>query len=108
MQHRKTVALIEPQAQNVDPHTQKFILSRYAEKHGMRIDLIIGERAPELGAAGAPEHRNLLNEIRAGGVDRVLVLAEVKHAVPAELQAECRKQHVKLELVDVQQEGGLA
>jgi len=104
---RKTVALVESAAGNVDPISQKAILARYAAKHKLAIDLTIGEWTPSAGAAGEPKHRNLLNDIRDGGVGRLLVLAEVRHAVPDEVFEECRKAGVKVDFVDVQQERGL-
>jgi hypothetical protein len=105
---KKTVALVEPAAGNVDPISQKAILRRYAGKHKLDIDLMIGEWAPSSGTAGEPEHRNLLNDIRDGGVGRLLVLTEVRHAVPDEVLEECRKAGVKVDLIDVQKERGLA
>jgi hypothetical protein len=105
---KKTVALVEPAAGNVDPISQKSILARYAEKHKLEIDLTIGEWAPGSGAAGEPEHRNLLNDIRQGGVGRLLVLSNVRHLVPDEVIEECRKAGVKIDFIDVQQERGLA
>lgn len=104
---RKVVALIEPAAENVDPITQKAIIARYAKKHGFHIDWTIGEWAPESGAAGEPEHRNLINDIRDAGVDRLLVLADVKYIVPEAVLKECRKAGVKVDFIDVQQERGL-
>jgi hypothetical protein len=38
----------------------------------------------------------------------LLVVAEVLHAVPDEVLEECRKAGVKVDLIDVQQERGLA
>jgi hypothetical protein len=70
--------------------------------------LIIGEFSPSSGTAGKPEHSNLLNDIRDGGVGRLLVLAEVRHAVPDQVIDECRKTGVKVDFIDVQQEGGLS
>jgi hypothetical protein len=104
---KKTVALVESAAGNVDPIAQKAILARYAEKHRFRIDLMIGEWTPSSGTAGEPEHRNLLNDIRDGGVGRLLVLIEVRHAVSDEVLEECRKAGVKVDFIDVQQESGL-
>jgi hypothetical protein len=104
---RKVIGLIEPQASNIDATTQKAILSRYAHKHKIKIDKQVGQWAPESGAAGEPEHLDLLNDIEDGGVERLLVLADVKHAIPEEIFAECRKAHVKVDLIDVQQEQGL-
>lgn len=104
---KKTVALVESAAGNVDPISQKAILSRYAHKHKLDIDLMVGERTPSSGAAGPPSHRNLLNDIREGGVGRLLVLAEVRHAIPDEVLEECRKAGVKVDFIDVQQESGL-
>ncbi|HSB11541.1 MAG TPA: hypothetical protein VLM38_18780 [Blastocatellia bacterium] len=105
---KKTVALVEPAAGNVDPVSQKAILARYANKHRLDVDLVIGEWSPSLGTAGEPEHRNLLNDIRDGGVGRLLVLADVRHAVPDNVLAECRKAGVKVDFIDVLQERGLA
>lgn len=105
---KKTVALVESAAGNVDPISQKAILARYAAKHRLDIDLMIGEWTPSSGAAGEPQHRNLLNDIRDGGVGRLLVLVEVRHAVPDEVLEECRKAGVKVDFIDVQQERGLA
>ncbi|HWP45151.1 MAG TPA: hypothetical protein VNO14_18055 [Blastocatellia bacterium] len=104
---KKVVALIEPQAGNVDPITQKAILSRYAEKHRIKIDRKIGEQAPESGTAGDPGHRDLINDIRDGGVERLLVLSNVKYMIPEEVLIECRKANVKVDFIDVQREGGL-
>jgi hypothetical protein len=104
---KKTVALVEPAAGNVNPISQKATLARYAHKHKLDIDLMIGEWTPSSGTAGPPEHRNLLNDIRDGGVGRLLVLAEVLHDVPEEVFEECRKAGVKVDLIDVQQERGL-
>ena len=86
----------------------KAILARYAAKHRIEVDLTIGEWTPGSGAAGEPEHRNLLNDIKDGGVGRLLVLVEVRHAVPDEVLDECRKAGVKVDFIDVQQERGLA
>ncbi|MFY9608835.1 MAG: hypothetical protein WAU45_09505 [Blastocatellia bacterium] len=105
---KKTVALVESSAGNVDPISQKAILTRYAAKHGFDIDSMIGEWTPSSGTAGKPEHRNLLNDIRDGGVGRLLVLIEVRHAVPEEVLEECRKAGVRVTFIDVQQERGLA
>lgn len=105
---KKTVALVESAAGNVDPISQKAILARYAAKHRFDIDLMIGEWTPSSGTAGEPEHRNLLNDIRDGGVGRLLVLTEVRHAVPGEVLEECRKAGVKVDFIDVQLERGLA
>lgn len=105
---KKTVALVESAAGNVDPIAQKAILARYADKHRVHIDWMIGEWTPGSGTAGEPEHRNLLNDIRDGGVGRLLVLTEVRHAVPEEVLDECRKAGVKVDFIDVQLERGLA
>jgi hypothetical protein len=104
---KKVIALVEPQAGNVDPVTQKAILARYAEKHSIKIDQEIGGWTPEAGTAGKPEHRNLINDIRGGGVGRLLVLADVRHAIPEEVMAECRKAKIKVDFIDVLKEGGL-
>lgn len=104
---KKTVALVESAAGNVDPISQKAILARYAGKHKLKIDLMIGEWTPASGTAGEPEHRNLVNDIRDGGVGRLLVLLEARHAVPDEVLEECRKAGVKVDFIDVQQERGL-
>lgn len=104
---KEVVALIEPQASNLDPITQKSILSRYAEKHGIRIDRRVGEQVPQAGVAGEPGHRNLLNDIKDGRVERLLVLSDVKYVIPEEVFIECRKANVKVDLIDIQREGGL-
>jgi hypothetical protein len=104
---RTTVALIEPAAGNVDADFQKAVLARYANKHGIEIDLMVGERVPHLGAPGLAEHRNLLNDIRSKRVGRLLVVADVRHALPQEFVSECEKAGVRLLFVDVSQEGGL-
>ena len=104
---KKTIALVESAAGNVDPIAQKAILARYADKHRFDIDQMIGEWTPSSGTAGEPEHRNLVNDIRDGGVGRLLVLTEVRHAIPDEVLEECRNAGVKVEFIDVQQESGL-
>jgi hypothetical protein len=105
---KKTVALIEPAAGNIDASYQKAILVRYAEMHNIEIDKIYGERAPLAGTAGEAEHRNLLNDIKDGGVGLLLVLADARHAVPNEILDACRDEGVTLKFVDVQQERGLS
>jgi hypothetical protein len=49
----------------------------------------------------------LINEIRSGAVGRLLVLGDVRHAIPEDVLAECRKAGVEVIFVDVQQERGL-
>ena len=106
MEKKKVVALVEPTAGNLDASFQEVTLRRYAERHGLGIDLLIGGRTPHAGASGKPEHRNLLNDINNGEVGRLLVLQEVRHYVPEELLTACRKAGVKVDFIDVQQERG--
>ena len=108
MQARKTVALIEPAAGNVDAAYQRAILTRYAELHGFEVDTIFGERAPQAGAADSPEHRDLVNAIKSGGVGRLLILTDVRHAVPEDVLTEARNAQVEVKFVDVQQDRGLS
>ena len=105
--NKKTVALIEPAAGNVNAAFQRATLARYAQLHHLEISHFSGERAPSAGAAGNPEHKNLINEIRSGAVGRLLVLADVRHAMPEDVLAECRNAGVEVTFVDVQQERGL-
>jgi hypothetical protein len=105
---KKTVALIEPAAGNVDAAYQRAVLKRYAELHHMELDHMYGERAPLAGTAGAPRHRDLVNDIKSGGVGRMLILADVRHAVPEEVLQAARQASVEVEFVDVQQHRGLA
>ncbi|HKQ04832.1 MAG TPA: recombinase family protein [Blastocatellia bacterium] len=105
--NNRSVALIEPAAGNVDAAFQRATLKRYAESHHFEISHFCGDRAPLAGAAGNPEHKNLINEIRGGAVGRLLILADVRHAVPEEVLEECRKAGVEVIFVDVQQERGL-
>ena len=105
---KKTVALIETAAGNVDAAYQRAILTRYAELQQFEVDTIYGERAPLAGTAAAPEHRNVINDIKSGGVGRLLILADVRHAVPEEVLTEARNAGVEVKFVDVQQERGLS
>ncbi|HEX5732608.1 MAG TPA: hypothetical protein VF131_07215 [Blastocatellia bacterium] len=105
--NKKTVALIEPAAGNLDAAFQRATLARYAQLHHIEIGHFCGERTPTAGAAGNPEHKDLISEIRGGGVVRLLVMADVRHAVPEDVLAECRKAGVEVIFVDVQQERGL-
>jgi hypothetical protein len=104
---KKTVALIEAAAGNVDSSFQKSVLTRYAEKHNLDIDNFVGDRTPREGAAGQTEHRDLLNNIREGGVGMLLVLSDARHAVPEEILEECRAAGATVKFVDVQEERGL-
>jgi hypothetical protein len=105
---KKIVALIEPAAGNVDAAYQRAVLKRYAELHRMEIDHMYGERAPLAGTAGEPRHRGLVNDIKSGGVSRLLILADVRHAVPEDVLKAAREAGVEVEFVDVQQHRGLA
>ena len=105
---KKTVALVEPAAGNVDASFQRSVLTRYAQKHNLTIDWMIGERAPLAGASDNVEHRNLINEIKGGGVERLLILADVRHAVPESVIEASRASGVEVDFIDVQQERGLA
>jgi hypothetical protein len=105
---KKTVALIEPAAGNVDAGFQKSTLTRYADLQKIEIDHVYGERVPLAGAAGNTEHEQVLNDIREGGVGLLLALAEVKHAVPTEILDACREAGAVVKFVDVQQERGLS
>lgn len=105
---KKTVAMIEPTAGNVDASFQRTVLTRYAEKHDLTIDWTIGERAPLAGTAGDVEYRNLINEITQGTVGRLLILADARHEVPDNVIAAAREHGVEVDFVDVQQERGLA
>ena len=105
--NKKTVALIEPAAGNLDAAFQKATLARYAQLHNLEIGHFCGERAPSAGAAGKTQHKDLINEIRSGAVGRLLVLADVRHAIPEDVLAECRKAGVEVIFVDVQQQRGL-
>jgi hypothetical protein len=104
---KKTVAIVEPDAGNVDASLQKYILTQYAKKHGIDIDVMYGERAPLAGAAGGIDHRNVINDVASGGVGLLLVVQDVRHAVPEELFKECEKAGVTVKFIDVQQERGL-
>jgi hypothetical protein len=104
---KKTVAIVEPDAGNIDASLQKYILTQYAKKHGISIDVMYGERAPLAGAAGRIDHRNVINDVRSGGVGLLLVVQDVRHSVPEELLKECEKAGVKVKFIDVQQESGL-
>jgi hypothetical protein len=104
---KKTVALVEPDAGNIDSSLQKSILTRYADKHGIDIDTMYGERTPLAGAAGGVKHRDVINDIRGGGVGLLLIVQDVRHAVPEELLKECENAGVTLKFIDVQQERGL-
>jgi len=105
---KKTIALIEPAAGNVDSSYQKAILARYAQLHNIKIDHIYGERAPLAGTAGEVDHGQVLNDIKDGGVGLLLVLSDVRHAIPQELFDACRESGVTVKMVDVQQDRGLA
>jgi hypothetical protein len=105
---RKNVALIETSSGNIDASLQKATLTRYAAKHNIEIDNIVGERAPAAGAAGAPEHGDLLNDIRQGGVGLLLILDDVRHAVPDEILSACRDADVKIKFVNALEERGLS
>lgn len=105
---RKNVALIESAAETADASYQKATLARYAEIHDIEIHKTYGERAPLAGAAGETEHKNLLNDIKDGGVGLLLALADVRHAVPDEILKACRELDVTVKFVDVQQDRGLA
>jgi hypothetical protein len=105
---KKNVMLIEPAAENVDASFQKATLSQYAGKHNIDIDNIVGERTPLAGKAGNPDHRNLLNDIKDGGVGLLLILDDVRHAVPDEIVAACREAGTTVKFVNVQQERGLS
>ena len=105
---KKVVALIETAAGNVDAAYQRAILTRYAELHQMEVDTAYGERAPLAGAAAAPEHRNLVNDIKSGGVGHLLILADVRHAVPEEVLTAASEAGVEVKFVDVQQDRGLS
>jgi hypothetical protein len=50
---RKSVALIETSSSNIDASLQRATLTRYAAKHDIEIDNIVGERAPTAGRAWA-------------------------------------------------------
>ncbi len=106
--NKRTVALIEPAAGNVNASFQRATLKRYAELHHFEVSHFFGDRAPLAGTAGNPEHRNLINEIRSGAVGRLLILADARHAVPEEILKESRKAGVEVIFVDVQQHRGLA
>jgi hypothetical protein len=105
---KKIVALIEPAAGNVDAAYQRAVLKRYAELHDMEIDHMYGERAPLAGTAGSPRHGDLVNDIKSGGVGRLLILADVRHAVPEDVLTAAGKAGVEVEFIDVQQHRGLA
>lgn len=105
---KKTIALIETAAGNVDAAYQKAILTRYAEMQKIEIGTTYGARAPQAGTADPTEHRNVINDIRSGGVGRLLILADVRHAVPEEVLTEARNAGVEVKFVDVQQERGLS
>jgi hypothetical protein len=105
---KKTIALIEPAAGDVDSSYQKAILVRYAQSHNIKIDHIYGERAPQAGTAGEIDHRQVLNDIKDGGVGLLLVLSDVQHVIPKELFDACRESGVTVKIVDVQQDRGLA
>ena len=104
---KKTVALVEPDAGNIDSSLQKSILTRYAEKHGIHIDTMYGERAPLAGAPGGIDHRDVINDIKSGGVGLLLVVQDARHAVLEELLQECEKAGATVKFIDVQQERGL-
>jgi hypothetical protein len=104
---KKTVALVEPDAGNVDASLQKSILTQYAKKHGIKIDVTYGERAPLAGAAGHLDHRNIINDVTSGGVGLLLVVQDVRHSVPEELLKECENAGVNVKFIDVQRERGL-
>jgi hypothetical protein len=108
MQAKKVVALIEPAAGNVDAAYQRAVLKRYAELHQIELGHLYGERAPLAGAAGAPRHRDLINDIKSGGVSRLLILADVRHAVPEDVLTVAQEAGVEVQFVDVQQERGLS
>ena len=105
---KKTVALIEPAAGNVDAAYQKTVLKRYAELHRLEIDHMYGERVPLAGTADELRHRDLVNDIKSGGVGHLLILADVRHAVPEDVLQAARQANVEVEFVDVQQHRGLA
>jgi hypothetical protein len=105
---KKTVALIEPAAGTADQNHQKSILARYAQLHNIKIDHIYGERSPLAGAAGEVDHKQVLNDIKDGGVGLLLVLSDVRHSIPKEVFDACREAGVTVKMVDVQQERGLS
>jgi hypothetical protein len=105
---KKTIALIETAAGNVDAAYQRAILTRYAELQQLEIGTTYGERAPLAGTAAAPDHRDVINDIKSGGVGRLLILADVRHAVPEAVLAEADNAGVEVKFVDVQQERGLS
>ncbi len=105
---KKTVALVESAAGNVDASFQRTVLTRYAQKYNLTVDWMIGDRAPLAGTADDTEHRNLINEIKNGGVERLLILADVRHEVPETVIAAAREHDIAVDFVDVQQERGLA
>ncbi|HXG91003.1 MAG TPA: hypothetical protein VNN73_01375 [Blastocatellia bacterium] len=105
---KKTVALIEPAAGNVDASYQKSILTRYAENNKFEIDQTYGERAPLAGTPGETEYADLLNDIKDGGVGLLLALEDVRHSLPREILDACRDAGVKVKFVDTQQERGLS
>jgi hypothetical protein len=107
MQAKKTVALIEPTARNVDVAFQRATLADYAKKYNFEIDLFIGDRAPAAGTAGGVDHRNLVNDIKQGGVGQLLILADARSAVPEEVLDEAKEAGVTVKFVDVHQESGL-
>src|SRR5205085_1094073 len=102
---KKTVVLIEPAAGNVDAAYQRAVLKRYAELHRLEIDHMYGEYTP---LAGEPRHRDLVNDIKSGGVSRLLILADVRHGLARDVLKAARKAGVEVEFVDVEQNRGLA
>jgi hypothetical protein len=105
---KKTVALIEPTARNVDVAFQRATLANYAKKYNFEIDLFIGDHAPVAGTAGPVDHRNLINDIKDGGVGQLLILADARHAVPEKVLEAAKESGAIVKFVDVQQERGLA
>jgi hypothetical protein len=105
---RQNVALIETAAGNVDASIQRATLTQYAAKHNIEIDNIVGERAPSAGRAGEPDHRDLLNNIRDGGVGLLLIMEDVRHSVSDEVLSACRDADVTVKFVNALEERGLS